>query len=207
MTRPKLDPARGKIYDSLFWGTVEHNQTKCPFVHETAFFGFAITGQIVKFTKSFQGNPKLDSQDEVTNRYAIDQQAQNWAASILHQWGMETNSIPLDYWISGQRKIEPSPELGMMWTGEMFPASIWPEWLPRSRLPIRYPRMSDPDSDNRIYLIREPKGRYAGCRILKKGAGANGYIQWFIHFRDYALRCYNSCFTHQKQKKIAPSAW
>lgn len=75
--QPKLDPARGKIYDSLFRGTVEHNRTKCPFVHETAFFGFAITGQIVKFTKSFQGNPKLDSQDEVTNRYAIDQQAQN----------------------------------------------------------------------------------------------------------------------------------
>ena len=30
-------------------------------------------------------NPKLDSQDEVTNRYAIEQQAQNWAASIK-QW-------------------------------------------------------------------------------------------------------------------------
>ena len=60
---------------------------------------------------------------------------------------------------------------------------------------------------NWISLPRELKGRYAGCRILKKGAGANGYIQWFIHFRDYALRCYNSCFTHQKQKKIAPSAW
>nr|DAV95795.1 MAG TPA: Pre-mRNA-splicing factor [Caudoviricetes sp.] len=28
-----------------------------------------------------------------------------------------------------------------------------------------------------IHLPREPKGRYVSCRILMKGAGANGYIQ------------------------------
>lgn len=32
------------------------------------------------------------------------------------------------------------------------------------------------------------------------------YSDLFIHIRDYALRCYNSCFAHQKQKKIAPPA-
>nr|DAV32122.1 MAG TPA: hypothetical protein [Caudoviricetes sp.] len=31
--------------------------------------------------------------------------------------------------------------------------------------------------DNIIHLLRELKGRYASYRILKKGAGANGYIQ------------------------------
>ena len=42
--------------------------------------------------------------------------------------------------------------------------------------------------------------------IHMKGAGANGYIQRFIHVCNYALRSCNGCYEHQKQK-IAPPVW
>lgn len=41
---------------------------------------------------------------------------------------------------------------------------------------------------------------------LRKGAGANGYIQRFIHFCNYALRGYNSCFNSKETQKISALA-